>query len=194
MQRVYDCRKSKCLPISGRDALLMTQISFFDDPVRCAQMCNRLADELEQRIKDGVSVVPEGTKRILITGTPLAVPNWKLHNIIETSGAAVVCEEMCTGTRYFENLVDESGETLDEQFMNLSRRYMKTNCACFTPNTGRIDCSLMFCCLYDTEKRAVAEALKEKNIPVLSLETDYTDTDAEQLRTRIGAFVEMLSK
>ena len=187
-----------------------TQISFFDDPVRCAQMCNRLADELEQRIKDGVSVVPEGTKRILITGTPLAVPNWKLHNIIETSGAAVVCEEMCTGTRYFENLVDESGETLDEQFMNLSRRYMKTNCACFTPNTGRIDdilrmvdeyqvdgvidCSLMFCCLYDTEKRAVAEALKEKNIPVLSLETDYTDTDAEQLRTRIGAFVEMLSK
>ena len=33
MQRVYDCRKSKCLPISGRDALLMTQISFFDDPV-----------------------------------------------------------------------------------------------------------------------------------------------------------------
>ena len=86
MQRVYDCRKSECLPISGRDVLLMTQISFFDDPVRCAEMCNRLADELEQRIKDGVSVVKEGTKRILVTGTPMAVPNWKLHNIIETSG------------------------------------------------------------------------------------------------------------
>ena len=61
MARVYECRKSECLPISGRDALLMTQISFFDDPVRCAQMCNRLADELEQRIKDGVSVLPVGT-------------------------------------------------------------------------------------------------------------------------------------
>ena len=209
LQRVYDCRKSECLPISGRDALLMTQISFFDDPVRCAQMCNRLADELEQRIADGVSVVPAGTKRILITGTPLAVPNWKLHNIIETSGAAVVCEEMCTGTRYFENLVDESGTTLDEQFMALSQRYMKTNCACFTPNTGRIDdilrlckeykvdgvidCSLKFCCLYDTEKYSVSRALKEAGVPVLSLETDYTDTDAEQLRTRIGAFVEMLN-
>ena len=110
----------------------------------------------------------------------------------------------------FENLVDESGETLDEQFMNLSKRYMKTNCACFTPNTGRIDdilrmvdeyqvdgvidCSLMFCCLYDTEKLAVSEALRTKNIPVLSLETDYTDKDAEQLRTRIGAFVEMLNQ
>ena len=209
LQRVYDCRKSKCLPISGRDALLMTQISFFDDPARCAQMCNRLADELEQRIKDGVSVVPEGTKRILVTGTPLAVPNWKLHNIIETSGGAVVCEEMCTGTRYFENLVDETGTTLDEQFQNLSERYMKTNCACFTPNTGRIDdilrmvkeyqvdgvidCSLKFCCLYDTEKRGVSAALKEAGVPVMSLETDYEDTDAGQLRTRIGAFIEMLN-
>lgn len=210
MQRVYDCRKNKCLPISGRDTLLMTQISFFDDPVRCAQMCNRLADELEQRIKDGVSVVKEGTKRILVTGTPLAVPNWKLHNIIETSGAVVVCEEMCTGTRYFENLVDETADNLEDQYMALSQRYMKTNCACFTPNTGRIDdilrmvkeyqvdgvidCSLKFCCLYDTEKYSVSRALKEAGVPVLSLETDYADTDAEQLRTRIGAFVEMLNE
>ena len=210
LERLYNLRKNENLPISGCDVLLISQIAFYDDPARFTQMTNKLCDELDQRVKDGVSVVPAGTKRIMLTGTPLAIPNWKLHNIVETSGAAIVCEEMCTGTRYFENLVDESGETLDEQFMNLSRRYMKTNCACFTPNTGRIDdilrmvdeyqvdgvidCSLMFCCLYDTEKRAVAEALKEKNIPVLSLETDYTDTDAEQLRTRIGAFVEMLSK
>ena len=59
---MYNCRKAACLPISGRDALLMMQISFFDDPVRCAQMCNKLADELEQRIAGGVSVVPAGTK------------------------------------------------------------------------------------------------------------------------------------
>ena len=85
---------------------------------------------------------------------------------------------------------------------------MKTNCASFTPNTGRIDdilcmfkeyqvdgvidCSLKFCCLYDTEKYAVSRALKNAGVPVLSLETVYTDTDAEQLRTRIGAFEEML--
>lgn len=209
LARVYECRKSKTLPISGRDALLMIQIAFFDDPVRCAEMCNRLADELEERIANGVSVVPEGTKRIMISGTPLAVPNWKLHQIIETSGAAVVCEEMCTGTRYFENLVREDCETLDEQFMAISERYMKNNCACFTPNTGRIDdiirlakeyqvdgvidVNLKFCCLYDTEKYNVARALKKEGIPVLSLETDYADTDAEQLRTRIGAFVELLN-
>ena len=35
-------------------------------------------------------------------------------------------------------------------------------------------------------------ALREAGIPVLGIETDYDDGDSEQLRTRIGAFVEML--
>ena len=57
----------------------MTRGAFFDDPARCAQKANELADELEQRITDGVSVFPEGTKRILITGTPMAIPYMKLE-------------------------------------------------------------------------------------------------------------------
>ena len=131
LSRLYECRKADKVPISGRDALVISQIAFYDDPARFTQMTNKLCDELEQRIKDGVSVVKEGTKRILLTGTPLAVPNWKLHNIIETSGAVVVCEEMCTGTRYFENLVDETKTTIDEQIDALANRYMGINCACF---------------------------------------------------------------
>lgn len=209
LARVYETRKNPgVIPISGVDALLMTQIAFFDDPERCAQMCNNLADELEQRVADGVSVFPAGTKRLMITGTPLAIPNWKLHHIIETSGAAVVCEEMCTGTRYFENLVDETQTTLEGQFEALSNRYMGNNCACFTPNTahrddilrlakeyqvdGIINANLKFCTIYDVEARETERILEEAGYPVLHIETDYTDNDAEQLRTRIGAFVEML--
>ena len=208
LSRLYECRKADKVPISGRDALVISQIAFYDDPARFTQMTNKLCDELEQRIKDGVSVVKEGTKRILLTGTPLAVPNWKLHNIIETSGAVVVCEEMCTGTRYFENLVDETKTTIDEQIDALVNRYMGINCACFTPNTGRIDdiirlakeykvdgvidVNLKFCSLYDVEGYTVERALKEAGIPVMGIETDYTDNDAEQLRTRIGAFIEMI--
>ena len=208
MARVFAATKGENIPISGKDRLLMTQIAFFDDPRRCAEMCNKLADELEERNRKGVSVFPKGTKRILLTGTPLAIPNWKLHHVIETSGAAVVCEEMCTGTRYFENLVDESQTTLEGQFRALSERYMKNNCACFTPNPGRIedilrlakeyqadgviDVNLKFCCLYDTERYSVENACKEAGIRFLGLETDYADSDAEQLKTRIGAFLELM--
>lgn len=208
LERLYNLRKNENLPISGCDVLLISQIAFYDDPARFTQMTNKLCDELDQRVKDGVSVVPAGTKRIMLTGTPLAIPNWKLHNIVETSGAAIVCEEMCTGTRYFENLVDESKTTLEDQYMALAERYMKINCACFTPNAGRIDdilrlakeykvdgiidVNLKFCNLYDTEGYFVEKAMKEAGIPVLGIETDYTDSDAGQLRTRISAFIEML--
>ena len=100
-------------------------------------------------------------------------------------------------------------KSLDEQIAALADRYMGINCACFTPNTGRIDdiirlakeykvdgvidVNLKFCSLYDTEGYAVEKALKEAGIPVLGIETDYVDSDAEQLRTRISAFLEMLN-
>ncbi len=208
LQRLYTLRKEENLPIGGKDALLISQIAFYDDPTRFAAMTNKLCDELEERVKNNISVFPIGTKRIMLTGTPLAIPNWKLHHIVETSGAAVVVEEMCTGTRYFENLVDESNTSFEEQINALSNRYMSINCACFTPNDGRIedilrlakeydvdgiiDVNLKFCNLYDTEGYKVERAIREAGIPVLGIETDYTDQDSEQLRTRIGAFVEML--
>lgn len=208
LMRLYDTRKAQNLPISGTDTLLIMQIAYYDDPVRFTQMVNTLCDELENRVKDGVSVFPAGTKRILLSGTPQSIPNWKLHNIIETSGGAVVCEETCTGTRYFENLVYEGGSTIDEMCDNLAKRYMDIHCACFTPNEHRIDdvirlakeyhvdgvidAHLKFCTTYDIESYNLQNALKEAGIPVLSLETDYTENDTQQLKTRIGAFMEIL--
>ncbi|MCP1102068.1 benzoyl-CoA reductase/2-hydroxyglutaryl-CoA dehydratase subunit BcrC/BadD/HgdB [Aequitasia blattaphilus] len=208
LERLYNLRKNENVPISGRDVLLISQIAFYDDPGRFTQMTNKLCDELEKRVQDGVSVCQSGDKRIMITGTPMAVPNWKLHQIIETTGGIVVCEETCTGTRYFEHLVDENSNTFEGQVEALAERYMNINCACFTPNEGRIedilrlakeykvdgiiDVNLKFCNLYDTEGYLVERGMREANIPVLGIETDYTDSDASQLRTRIGAFMEML--
>ena len=57
---------------------------------------------------------------------------------------------------------------------------------------GVIDVNLKFCNIYDTEGHIVEKELKDHNIPVLGIETDYTDEDSEQLKTRIEAFVEMI--
>lgn len=209
LARLYNTRKNSPVPISGKDALLISQIAFYDDPERFANMTNALCDELEASVQKGEGVLPKNAPRILITGTPMAVPNWKLHHILESSGAAVVAEETCTGVRYFENLVDESATTLDGQIRALAERYMKINCACFTPNSGRlddiirlakeykadgvIDYTLQFCGLYSTESYNVQKALKAAGIPILHIETDYSEQDAEQIRTRVQAFLEMIS-
>lgn len=210
LQRLSEIRKADPAPISGKDALLIEQIAMYDDVARFAAKVNDLCDELEERVKAGKEVFPKGTKRIIVTGTPMAIPNWKVPHIIETSGAVIVAEELCTGLRYFENPVPEEFDSVDGMMDNISARYLGINCAVFTPNDNRVDrllrlveeynadgvihCSLSFCDPYSVEAYKVEKALKEAGIPVMKIETDYGQEDSGQLKTRIEAFLEMLGK
>jgi benzoyl-CoA reductase/2-hydroxyglutaryl-CoA dehydratase subunit BcrC/BadD/HgdB len=207
LQRLNRLRAAVPTPISGRDALLINQISFYDDPVRFTAKIGELCDELEERVKSGVGVVPEGTVRLMLSGCPMAVPNWKLPYIVESSGAVIVGEESCIGTRNTRDLVAETGSTESELIDALVDRYMRIDCACFTPNTERMEnianmarelnvsgvihYALSFCQPYAIEAYKVEKALSAASIPMLSLETDYSMEDMEQLKTRVEAFVEM---
>jgi benzoyl-CoA reductase/2-hydroxyglutaryl-CoA dehydratase subunit BcrC/BadD/HgdB len=209
LQRLTRLRAASPAPISGRDALLVNQISFYDDPVRFTAKINELCDELEARIDKGDGVAPANTPRLMLSGCPMAVPNWKLPYVVESSGAVIVGEESCIGTRNSRDLVDESGDTLEAMIDAIADRYMKIDCACFTPNQERLDnitslakdlkadgvihYSLLFCQPYTHESMKVDKALQVEGIPMLSIETDYSMEDVEQLKTRIEAFVETLA-
>jgi benzoyl-CoA reductase/2-hydroxyglutaryl-CoA dehydratase subunit BcrC/BadD/HgdB len=208
LQRLYNLRRARPVPISGKDALLVTQISFYDDVLRNTQMVNTLCDELDKRVAAGEGVAPAGAKRILVSGSPMAIPNWKLHHIIESAGAVVVCEESCTGTRAFSDLVETATDGLEGQLRAIAERYLNIHCACFTPNEERLDdivrlakehradgvvhYNLQFCHTYATEAVQVEKRLEEAGIPLLRIETDYSDEDAGQLKSRIEAFLEMI--
>ena len=208
LQRLNTLRANSPVPISGRDALLINQISFYDDPERFTESIGKLCDELEQRVKAGEGVVPPETPRLMLSGCPMAVPNWKLPYIIESSGAVIVGEESCIGTRNTRDLTEESADTMEGLVDALVDRYMKIDCACFTPNSERLEhvvqmagdlkvdgvihYGLSFCQPYAMEAFKVEKALKAAGIPMLSIETDYGMEDVEQLKTRVEAFVEMI--
>lgn len=205
LKRLYDFRKNTPSPISGLDSLLISQIAFYDDPERFTQKLEELCDELGERAK---LIKPTGKKRIMITGTPMAIPNWKLHSIVESLNAEIVVEETCTGTRYFENEVSTVGNSIEELVKNLADRYLQINCACFTPNDGRTEdilkytdeykvdgvlyYNLSFCHTYSVEYHKVEKALKDRGIPVMMIETDYSTEDSGQIKTRVEAFLEMI--
>ncbi|MCK4307710.1 2-hydroxyacyl-CoA dehydratase [candidate division WOR-3 bacterium] len=210
LERLYELRKSSPLPISGKDACLISQIAFYDDPVRFTSKVNELCDELEKRVKNGKGVIEPTAPRILVSGCPMAVPNWKLHHIVETSGATIVCEETCTGTRYFDTpVVDETPTDIDGQLKAIADRYLNIKCSCFTPNDDRIDqiiqfakdyhadgviyYTLQFCLTYNVEYEKVKRALDKEGIPLLKIETDYSEEDTGQLKTRIEGFLERIS-
>ncbi len=208
LQRLNALRWNTPTPISGKDALLINQIAFYDDPVRFTGSVNKLADELEQRVKKGVGVFPENATRLMTSGTPFAIPNWKFHHLVESSGWPIVAEESCVGSRYFTDLVDDSAADLDGLLDAIAERYFNIHCACFTPNTDRMDdivdlykksgakgvvnYTLSFCTPYLVEAHHVEKRLNEEGIPILNLESDYSMGDFEQLKTRVSAFVESL--
>lgn len=208
LQRLSRLRSADPAPISGRDALLINQVSFYDDPERFTQSINTLCDQIEERIAQGGGVVPAGTKRLLLSGCPMAVPNWKLPYVMESSNAVIVGEESCIGSRNIRDLVDESADTIEGMVDALVDRYMKIDCACFTPNDERmvnvenmvrelnadgvVHYALSFCQPYAHEAIKLQDVLSEKGIPMLSVETGYSMEDVEQLKTRVEAFVEML--
>jgi benzoyl-CoA reductase/2-hydroxyglutaryl-CoA dehydratase subunit BcrC/BadD/HgdB len=208
LQRLNALRWKNPTPISGKDALLVNQIAFYDDPSRFTASVEKLVEECERRVADGVGVFPKDAPRLMTSGTPFAIPNWKLHHVIETGGWPVVAEESCVGSRYFSGLVDESPGDLNGLLDAVARRYFDIHCACFTPNAERMDdivdlCrksgargvinyTLSFCTPYLVEARHVENRLKKEGIPVLSLDSDYGMGDFGQLQTRIGAFVESL--
>ncbi|MBU1163923.1 MAG: 2-hydroxyacyl-CoA dehydratase family protein [Proteobacteria bacterium] len=208
IHRLSSLRKADPSPISGLDALLANQVFFYDNPVRFTESVNKICDELKKRIEKKEGVFPKGTPRILLSGCPMAVPNWKLPWIIETSGAVIVGEESCVGERGARNLTDDSGNTVDELMEAIINRYFKVDCAIFTPNPDRLDhivemvekyqangvvhYGLQFCQPYLMESMPVEKALEEKNIPTLRIDTDYSMEDVGQLKTRVEAFVELL--
>ncbi|MDY0223553.1 MAG: double-cubane-cluster-containing anaerobic reductase [Desulfobacterium sp.] len=208
LHRLSMLRKADPAPISGLDALLANQVFFYDNPARFTESVNKICDELEKRIEKKQGVASEKAPRILISGCPMAVPNWKLPWIIETSGAVIVGEESCVGERGVRNLTRDSGTTVDELMDAITDRYFKVDCAIFTPNQDRLEhivemtkaynadgvihYGLQFCHPYIMESIPVEKALEEKNIPCLRIETDYGMEDAGQVKTRVEAFIEQL--
>jgi benzoyl-CoA reductase/2-hydroxyglutaryl-CoA dehydratase subunit BcrC/BadD/HgdB len=208
IHRLSALRKADPAPISGLDALLANQVFFYDNPARFTDSVNKICDELEKRIEAKTGVFPEKTPRILVSGCPQAVPNWKLPLIVETAGAVIVGEESCVGERGTRILTDDSGQSADDMLNAIVNRYFQVDCAIFTPNPDRLDhiremvaaykadgvihYGLQFCQPYLMEAIPVAKALEESNIPCLRIETDYSLEDMGQLKTRVEAFVEML--
>ncbi|MGA9187481.1 MAG: double-cubane-cluster-containing anaerobic reductase [Methanosarcina sp.] len=200
LHRLYDLRKVDPPLISGLDVLKVMQKQYFLSTDELKKSLCMLIDEAEQVEADWAH-----KPRIMISGCPMAGGNTKVPEIIESKGGVIVAEESCTGTRSFWELVDEDKDPM----LALAERYIRIPCSCMTPNDRRIDnilelarefkvdgvvyYTLQFCHGYNIERYKVQQALKKAGIPMLSIETDYSDSDVEQIGLRVDAFMEMLS-
>lgn len=165
----------------------------------------QLISNLKETAQTNQGPVPKTHKRIVITGCPMGGATEKVVEAIEGAGAVVVAFENCTGAKQYDRLVDETIEPISA----LTEYYLAIGCAVMSPNPNRfellerlchqfkadgvVEMTLTACQPYGVESASVREFLNERGIKFMSVETDYSSSDSELLKTRAAAFIETLS-
>ena len=204
LKAVLDLARRKPSPLTGMDILsLCFRASFMPDYEQCIGLLNDIAAELGKAAPEDLP--PEGP-RILLTGVPVGMGSHKVVQLLEACGARVVCIDNCTCYKKVLLQMDETRDPLSE----LAARYLATHCAVMSPNPHRyevlrdlsqafqidavVDLTWQGCQTYDVESWSVKKFVREElRLPFLQIVTDYSETDTEQLKVRIEAFLEMLS-
>lgn len=159
----------------------------------------RLLDEVRR-----LEPVAKPGPRILVSGSQLDSP--ALLDMIEEEGGVVVAEDLCSSTRYFWHPVPDT----DDQFEALYRQFdRRPVCACLHPIDARFDfltelvdtfraeavvyLNLKYCHPFLYEAPLFKKRLEARGIPSIVLEVGHDLSGHGQLRTRLQAFIEMLT-
>lgn len=142
--------------------------------------------------------------RVLLTGTPVGNGSHKVLQLIEESGGVVVAMDNCSGIKGLDPLEADTTDPL----RSIADYYLNIPCACMSPNPGRtltlenlcrdfridgiVDLTWQGCHGFNVESTLVREKADSLGVPLLHIETAYSESDTEQLRTRIEAFLESL--
>jgi benzoyl-CoA reductase/2-hydroxyglutaryl-CoA dehydratase subunit BcrC/BadD/HgdB len=194
-------------PIKGFDVYKVIEGSGFSFDLE--ESCMKLRELIDCTMKayeEGNRPVEKSAKRILVTGCPIGGVLDKVVNSIENNGGAVVCFENCGGIKPVRSLVDENS---DDIVKAIADRYLNIGCSIMSPNLKRtemlsdllkefriegvIEVVLQACHTYNVETRAVKKLVNDAGLPYMALETDYSKSDLGQIKTRISAFIEMIS-
>ena len=212
MRQLDDLRKSEPPLLRGSEMLKVLRaamslpVSEGNDLLRGV-----IADVKARKDKPGKS-----RGRLLLWGPEIDDP--ALYELIESLGANVVADDTCLGTRFFSSDVEktndpleglsqhylgdiycprfirgkgEGGDTfeadLEERFGHL-KRFARAASA-----NGAILYVMKFCDLHEFDAPDVRDYLEKNGVRVLHLESDYTMAAIGALRTRIEAFLEMIS-
>lgn len=211
LKRMQEALRHKPSPITGMQLVeLAFKTSFFTDKEEGIAMIHEIADELEDRTANGISPYTEDSPRILVTGVPIGMGSHKIVKILDECGASVVCLDNCIGHKKIRGNIECSPTaTKQEMLVAMANRYLDVPCSIMTPNTGRytsigtlarnfqvdavVDLTWQACHTYNVEAINIKKFVTgELGMPSLHLETDYSESDAEQMRVRIDAFLEMV--
>ena len=209
LSRFIDLRRKNPLVIRGTFSMaVMNALSYTWAPDWTESLAV-LNNELESLAARNETAVRENQPRILLTGSPVIFPNFKLPLLIEEMGGLLAGDETCMGERGMYDPPAVADRTLDGMLRALANRSTRPcTCPTFADNKRRlyrirqlikdyhiqgiVYHVLRGCLVYDYEYAMLETEMGKLGIPIIRVETDYNEEDVEQLRIRVEAFLELI--
>jgi benzoyl-CoA reductase subunit C len=201
LRELYELRKSDPPPVSGTEVTWILTAGMTIPVREFITLLESVLDEVRNRQPAG-----GGEPRILIVGNEL--DDASLVGLIEGSGARVVMDDVCTGSRSFWKDVDASGGAVK----GLAGRYLGgVTCPC-TYRSGKAGerfsyvgdyirewsvngvllYAIRFCDTYQLDAPEIMDYVEGLGLPVLFIEDDYIKPPLAQWKTRVEAFLETI--
>jgi benzoyl-CoA reductase subunit C len=200
MRRFYALRVQSPAIISGRD---------FHSIIKAAMIMERqlflktLEEIVTQSEASGRKII-SGDKRLFLAGSVCGHPD--IYDIIEKAGGIVVRDDLCTGSRYFEGVIDEKNPPLEA----IAQRYLD-RAVCPAKHNGLMNRGeniirivreskadgvvfmlLKFCDPHAFDYPYIKEMLDKENIPCMLLDMEEQLPPEGQLQTRFETFIQIL--
>ncbi len=208
IKELYQLRKSDPPLLSGAEVTKILVAAMGIPVEESSELLSQVIEEVKQRENS----LPGGVARIMVVGGQ--VDDAAFLELVESSGANVVMDDLCPGAREYWAQVDSTKEPiegiaerylekiycgrtyrekkgsyqeyLEERFGHIGRaiRDFKVN--------GVIIYLYRYCDPFGFEVPAMKSYIESMGIPVLYLEDEYSLATIGRLRTRVQAFLEML--
>lgn len=204
LKKISLMRKSRHIPISSKDFVALNHGSYLADKRIMVEVLESVYEELKEH-----STPSHEGPRILLTGSTLALGDYKILDMIEEAGGVVVMEEFAEGLRPYWESVKTDGDMVE----SLADCYFwqRIPPAWFRPDEERLDFlvhlardfnvagvmwyQLMYRESYKLESYDFPDILKkETGLTMLTVESDYDAGEAGQMRTRIETFIEIIGR
>jgi len=208
MDRIFDFAALKPSVIMWQEIYDLVQLAQAATTEDMLPLLNETIAKLEKRVADSVFHGKADAPRIMVTGCPVGGDATKVFKIIEEAGAVIVALDACSGMKAFASTIEED---TPDPYAAIARFYLQVPCSCMTPNNRRlsemdkivarfkpdavVDVVLQACHSYNIESFKVGEHVQKKHhLPFLKIETDYSQGDVGQIRTRVEAMLETIKR
>jgi len=200
LQRLDEIRIRETVPITGEDALCLVIAGFAMPREAYNKALKEIIDEIDKS-----QDIMDGKKRLMLAGSVNDDPDFV--RLIEESGAVVVTDALCYGSKSYVDLTDED----EEPIASLARRYLSHSFCprmfgCYKQRLGyirqriekaRVDGVILqnirFCDLHGSENGIFERDLEAQGIPCMRMEREYGPlVETGRIRMRIDAFMERI--